>query len=39
MLSQFIVFVRINLGDAGVTSRRRVGRMEGTMEFWHVLCV
>lgn len=36
---RFRVFERTNLGDAGVTSRTRVGRMGGTMGFWQVLCV
>ena len=33
---KFRVFERTNLGDAGVTSRTRVGS-DGTMEFWQVL--
>lgn len=36
---KFNVFVRINFGDGEVMCRRRVGRIEGTMGFWHVLCV
>ena len=36
---KFRVFVSISLGDAGATSKTRVGRMEGTMGSWQVLWV
>ena len=38
-LFSFRVFVRISLGDMWVTSRTRVGRIEGRMSFWQVLWV
>ena len=35
-LFNFRVFVMINFGDVWVTSRTRVGTIEGTLGFWQV---